>query len=160
MINLYCKENSKCQGKGNRPVHRKKFLYQKGTKEFFNTGQTDLTDSNFWKRKQFWEDDIPKLKKAYNLYFFCKNIPLFTGLACWEQAEGSTAGKVLWSPGKVYRKGHRYSLEALQLSQHLLTQHQCENFNIHLSRGHLGWESNGIREEEMFSPPILSCWTT
>lgn len=36
--NLYCEENSKYHGQGNRLAYTKKFLYHKDTKEVFNIG--------------------------------------------------------------------------------------------------------------------------
>lgn len=88
-------------------------------------------------------------------YLSCKNDSHFTGLACWEKAKGSVAGKVAWSPEKMYNKGHSYSLEALQLSKLLQTRYHHENFSMHFSRGYLDQKSSGIKEDKPFSPPIL-----
>lgn len=158
MTNLYCEENNKFQDQGNRLVYTKKFLSVRIPQRFLILGkqnwQTQISD----RRKQLWEDDILKLKEELILcfhYLFCKNIPHFTGIACWEH-KGSIVGKV-WSPEKVYNKGHRYSLEALQLSKCLQTRHHNENFSMHFSRGHLGQRSSGIRQDEVFTshPELL-----
>lgn len=155
LTNLYCEENSKCQGQD--LFTQRSFCTIRIPKRFLVLGkqnwQTQISD----RRKQLWEDDISKPKERQMLCFFylsCKNIPHFTGLAYWEQIEGSIAGKVVWSPEKVYNKGHRYSLEALQLSKRLQTCHQ--NFSMHFSGGHLGQERSGIEKMNCF---LLPSWT-